>query len=266
MEYHVSNLSFLMMGVSLIFAVAMPVALFFFLKKKYNCKIVPFFVGCAVMLLFALVLEQILHMVVLMSPLGDTLTNNIWLYALYGGLAAGIFEETGRFLAMKFVLKSYHSNNSNALMYGAGHGGFEVTYILGISMINNIVISAMINSGGIDAVLGQLPAEAYDQMIASVEALCTTDWWMFLLGILERCIAIVLQVSLSVIVWFAVKNGGKYKLYFPLAIVIHFFADALIVVVNSYAGTAAAEGVTLAVSMACAIFASIIYRKNGGNQ
>jgi uncharacterized membrane protein YhfC len=32
-------------------------------------------------------------------------------------------------------------------MYGAGHGGFEAIYILGVSMISNIVMSVTLNSG-----------------------------------------------------------------------------------------------------------------------
>ena len=66
---------------------------------------------------------------------------NIWLYALYGGLMAGLFEETGRYLAFSFALKKYRAKNVNALMYGAGHGGFEAIVIVGLTMINNIVWS-----------------------------------------------------------------------------------------------------------------------------
>ena len=52
-----------------------------------------------------MVLERIFHFLVLQSGAGTVIQGNIWLYALYGGLAAGIFEETGRFLAFRFVLR-----------------------------------------------------------------------------------------------------------------------------------------------------------------
>jgi uncharacterized membrane protein YhfC len=90
------------------------------------------------MLLFAFVLEQIVHSIVLTSPAGTKIQGSIWLMALYGGLMAGLFEETGRFLAFKTILRSKRNNDANALMYGAGHGGFEAMMILGITMISNL--------------------------------------------------------------------------------------------------------------------------------
>lgn len=53
-------------------------------------RISSFFIGAATFIVFALILEQILHIVVIKAT-GTALTGNIWLYALYGGLAAGIF-------------------------------------------------------------------------------------------------------------------------------------------------------------------------------
>ena len=101
----VSKISIAIMIVNMILGVLIPVILLVYFKKKYKIGVKSFFIGCATMLLFAFVLEQIVHMVVLGSSLGKTIQENIWLYALYGSLMAGLFEETGRFLAMRFVLK-----------------------------------------------------------------------------------------------------------------------------------------------------------------
>ena len=56
-------------------------------------------------MLFALILEPVLHNLVLGSAAGAAIQENILLYGLYGGLAAGVFEETGRLMAFRFVLK-----------------------------------------------------------------------------------------------------------------------------------------------------------------
>ena len=53
----------------------------------------------------ALVLEKLLHAAVF-KAFGTALNANIWLYTLYGGLAAAVFEETGRLLAMKYAMKA----------------------------------------------------------------------------------------------------------------------------------------------------------------
>ena len=47
------------------------------------------------------------------------------LYAVYGGLMAALFEETGRYSAMRFLVKPM--DFPNAFMYGAGHGGVEAS-------------------------------------------------------------------------------------------------------------------------------------------
>lgn len=101
----VSTLSIVFMVLNMLLGILIPVGLLLFFRKKYQVTVKSFFIGCAVMLVFALILEQIVHFVVLGSEAGTMIQNNMWLYALYGSLMAGIFEETGRFLAMRFLLK-----------------------------------------------------------------------------------------------------------------------------------------------------------------
>ena len=227
----VSALSIAFMAISCVIAFAIPIVLLIYFRKKKGADILPFFIGCAVMLVFALLLESAVHRLVLFSDIGKTIQNNIWLYALYGGLMAGIFEETGRFLAFKTVLRKKQGKDINALMYGAGHGGFEAAALLGITMINNIIYSVMVNSGNTAALTGTLSGDVLAQVEASIQALITTPSYQFLLGGVERIFAVILQLFLSVLVWFAVKKKGKGYLY-PLAILIHFLVDALTVVLS----------------------------------
>ncbi len=229
----VSELSIIFMVISCLAGFAMPVLLFIFFKKKKDADILPFFIGCAVMLVFALTLESAVHQIVLGSSVGKTIQSNIWIYALYGGLMAGLFEETGRFVAFKTVLRKMQDKDVNALMYGAGHGGFEAAALLGFSMISNIAISVMINSGNTSALTEMLSGDALTQMEAAFEALTTTAPHMFLIGILERVFAIILQIALSVIVWYAAKNKKRWYLY-PAAILIHFVVDAAAVILMYY--------------------------------
>ena len=218
-------LSIVFMAVSCAICFLTPLALFLYLRLVKKADVYPFFAGCAVMLLFAFILESGFHNLVLNSPAGPVIRNNIWLYALYGGLAAGLFEETGRYLAFAFALKKYRSKNVNALMYGAGHGGFEAIAIVGLTMINNIAWSVMINNGSISTLLSSLSGDQLTQAQQSVTLLATTPSFQFLLGGVERLLAIALHIALSVIVWFAVKWEGKLYLY-PAAILIHFAVDA----------------------------------------
>ena len=209
----VSKLSVVMIIVNMIFGVLIPVVIMVSFKKKYKASIKSFLVGCATMLFFAMVLEQLVHSVVLGSAAGAVIQGNIWLYALYGSLMAGLFEETGRLLAMRYVLKKEHCNTYNALMYGAGHGGFEMFMVLTIGMLNNLVYSVMINLGQAQMLLEPLDESARGTLQAAFDTLIQTPSWHFILSPVERLAAITAQIGLSVIVWHAaVGKTGKGRL------------------------------------------------------
>lgn len=224
-------LSIAFMVLSCLVCFVVPIALFLYLRFAKKADIYPFFAGCTVMLLFAFILESGVHSLVFSSPAGPMIQGNIWLYALYGGLMAGLFEETGRYLAFSYALKKYRAHNVNALMYGAGHGGFEAFVIGGFTMINNIIWSTMINSGNIASLTGTLSGDALTQAEQSIALLISTPSWQFLLSGIERLFAIALHLALSVLVWFASKWDGKLYLY-PVAILLHFAVDATAVILQ----------------------------------
>lgn len=234
----VSGLTIFIIILNMLIGVALPVGLCIFCRKKWRCDFLPFWVGCGTMFLFAFVLEQIVHMIVLYGPAGSTIQGNIWLYALYGGLMAGLFEETGRFVAMKFVLKKKQGNDYNALMYGAGHGGFEAFWLLFFGMLNNLIYAIMMNTGSVSALINGMDSASGATLQASLEVLATTSPFLFLLSPIERFAAVIAQISLSVLVWQAVKGKGKIGWYL-LAIFLHFVLDFVAVILSGM-GTAAA--------------------------
>lgn len=230
----VPKLSIIFMMVSGLFSFLLPLGLFVYLRKVKKADALPFLAGCSVMFLFAMTLESLAHnLVLVVSPAGSVIQNNRWLFALYGGLMAGLFEETGRFLAFKTVLKKYLGKNENALMYGAGHGGLEAIMILGMASINNLTIALMINAGETASLTESMSGEVLEQAQSAIQSIITTPSWNFLLGGVERIFAIVLQIALSVIVWAAVKQAGKGFLY-PAAIGIHFLADFIATILAQY--------------------------------
>ena len=232
MDIQISQASITFMEVACVIGFAVPVFLLLYFWKKKGATILPFFVGCLVMLVFAFTLEPIVHQLVLGSPMGETIKGNVWLYALYGGLMAALFEETGRLAAFKSVLRNRLDNDTNALMDGAGHGGFEAIVILGITMIGNIAIASMINLEGADTLMASYSGEELAQVEATIQTLAATPAWHFLLGALERLFALALQISLSVLVWFAAKPDGKPAL-FAAAFGLHFAVDAITAALSS---------------------------------
>lgn len=217
----VSNLSLAGIIFSLIVSFLLPIGLIIYAKKRFSANFSTIAMGALVFFIFALVLESILHFYVLkFNPSTKALMENPWIYAIYGSLAAGIFEETGRFVAFKFFLKKYRKWK-DGLAYGIGHGGIEAMILAGLAAINNLIYSLFINKGNFDSLVGsKLPSETVKQL---KDSLINTHWYLFFLSGIERFFAIAIQIGLSILVIYAVKNR-KY-IYFLLAILIHALID-----------------------------------------
>lgn len=250
-------LSMIFFVINLIVSLAIPVVLFIVFHKKYGCKAVPFFLGAAAFIVFVVILENGCHFLFGLNDPSSPILSNTWLYAVYGGSMAGLFEETGRFVIMKFFLKKYHGNDHNALMYGAGHGGIEAVLVLGSVSLNNILYSFMINAGMTDTILDSLPDEMQKtQLLEIFRQLKESDPPIFLVASLERLSAVAFHLAMSVLVWFAVTRKGKIWMY-PAAIVIHAAFDGSMVLVAGFTGSTFAAELFILVFTAVTCF--IVY-------
>lgn len=235
------------MAATLVFIAAAPLGAMLYLNRKRGARWLPFLIGLVFFPVFAMMLEPLLHVLVLSTPLGPLMQDNVWIYGLYGGLAAGLFEETGRLVAFKMVLRN-ETEPVTALSYGLGHGGMEALLVVGTAMINNLLMGALLLSGG------EPPAE----LAAAAETLATTPTVMFLWSALERASAVLIHVSNSVLVFAAVWTG-KWAL-FPAAILIHAALNFLAVVSGAYLPVAVVEAMILVFSLLTALFAAKVYR------
>lgn len=246
--------SIVCMAVSAVVAIGLPVGLFLGLRRTLGLRVVPMVVGVAVFIVFALVLESLMHQVVLRPAPDGTIAmraTSPWLYVAYGALAAGVFEETGRLVGFT-ILKRRFRGVRTAVSYGIGHGGVEAIILVGITMISDLVISAMINNG----------SDFWLQQTAVVTPLTTEPSWMFLVAGGERVFAIVLHLSLSILVWMAVTHP-KRRWLFPLAILLHAVSDvpAAMMQAGLLANVAVVELTTAVVSLAVAAYAVMWFRR-----
>ena len=250
-----------MMAANAFLGIAVPVCLAVYLVRKHRARLSSILIGAGTFLLFALVLESILHQLVLKGPHGSDILGNTLLHALYGGLAAGVFEETGRFLSMKFLMKKEPSKPLPGIAYGVGHGGAEMLIIFGITMINNLVISTLINSGQADAIFAKVPEEAAGQLQAQLDQLQTLGAGTLLIGLWERFSALILHLGLSMLVWVAVRKGGKWLWLFPAAIVLHAIVDAGAALLQKSAGMITLELIVMAEAIAVAAIGYTVAKK-----
>jgi len=234
---------------SLSIAVFLPIVLILVAKNKYNAKISTFFIGAGTFILFAMILEQILHSVVIGSLGQEKMMSNLWLYAIYGATAAAMFEETGRYIAMKFWMKK-RLNRSNAFMYGIGHGGGEAIIIVGLTCVNNIITSVAINTGLIQPTLALLDEETRALTFEQISQLWTLPAYQFYFAGIERISAITTQIALSFFIYKGIKSEKRYFIY--ISYLIHFIVDFVSVILAQYASIVVVELAVLAIADAVA--------------
>jgi len=189
--------------------------------------------GAVTFLLFALVLK-VIPLYPLMwadNAVSHTVNNTPWLLALVGALSAGIFEETGRFLAFRTVLKKY-SEKRTALDYGIGHGGIELLYAAFVTL-SYVAIGIMVNQNGLDSLLGNTPAFLKDTFTATLESKASIGFEMLPLGVMERAGALMIHLAFSVMVFRAVHDK-KSRWMYPAAILLHSAVDTCLVLLADH--------------------------------
>lgn len=214
----VSNLSIIFMAISLIVSVFLPVGGIIYLKKKYKVRLKVFFTGMIVFFIAVQIVEAPIHSYFLRFNEGTAnfLLNNPLAYMLYGGLMAGIFEETARLIAFKYLIKE--RDNLTGITYGVGHGGIEAMLIGGIASLNSIIYAVLINKGGFQ-ILMEGAKVSKDVIDATYNSYINSSVFYWLAPGFERITAMIVHISLSVLVLYAVKE--KKYIYYFLAIVIH---------------------------------------------
>ncbi len=141
----------------------------------------------------------------------------------YYGLAAGLFEEGARFVAMRWVL-TRERTGVHALAYGAGHGGIESAFVgllAGYALLQVLVIDRVgIENLGVDA--AQL-----EPIRAGIDAYHRDGVTGALLGTMERLCTIPFHVAASTLVMRAVVE--RRERWLVLAIAMHAVSDGMLV-------------------------------------
>ena len=221
-------------GAALSVIITLAIVLVWKIKKKEPFTTI--LVGAATFVLFALILEKtIQNALVFPTTMGlpdhaasQFINARPVLWALVLGLFPGVFEETGRFIAFKTVLKK-RRNRETSISYGIGHGGIEVILTLSVTYIIYIAYGMMINSGSFQTIIDQAASQAPDQagaMQALADQLAVISFADIGVGLFERVFAFLFHVGASILVFYAARDKGRLWLY-PLAILLHTALDSL---------------------------------------
>ena len=229
-----TQMGLLVAGALKFVTVPLIMAIVWTVKKKE--KFTSILTGAACFILFALILEKPLQNILVfptLMGLGDHAAARFInarpvLWALILGLFPGVFEETGRLVAFKTVLKN-RKNRETGISYGIGHGGIEVILTMGITYITYIAYASMINAGTFGDMIAQVAAQAPEQeenaylLAAQLAAFSAGD---MVIGVAERIFAFMFHTGASLLVFYACKDKKKFWLY-PLAILLHTALDSV---------------------------------------
>lgn len=140
----------------------------------------------------------------------------------------------------------------------------EAILVLGLTAINNIAIAQLVNSGSIETITNGLTGAQLDQVQAQIAAVASFGAANLLLGLAERAIAMTLHISLSVVVFRAVRQ--RKAGYLGLAVALHALFDvpAALFQCGVLHSTWLVEALLLVLCLGCAAYAksSIVHCKN----
>ena len=214
--------------VSAVLMILIPVGFFLYwrLKHKERTTVAWLFMGAAAFIVSARVLELGVHyLCILMDhPVSRFINGNTAAFVLYGIIMAGVFEECGRHIVLKYILKR-NRTPENAVLYGIGHGGIEILAVILPLMITYLAISVLFSAGDTEKALSALniTEETAAAALPSAQAAASFDYGMMTLNVLERLLAMFAHIGLTVIVYYGVVCAKKG--YLPLAILLHMLMD-----------------------------------------
>lgn len=206
------NTKFILVSLAAILPLAINIAGIIICKRKTGARFGCYVIGAICFIVFAMGLEQILHQNCLLAEnaISAVLNNSPVLYALYAAFAAGIFEETARLVAYKFLLKKY-KDPAVSIMYGIGHGGIEMILVIGSTYLIYMLFMCGVSFG---------TAEMDATLLATIMSI---DNSIIVVALLERFIALALHIGLSIMVFKAHINHDIK--WFFIAIAFHVLSD-----------------------------------------
>lgn len=189
-------------SISIFISVILPIIAAVYLNRKFKALFKAVFTGALIFIVFQpLTRIQILRYLQTTNWFSYNVVVNPWIISLAAGVSAGVFENIGRLIGFKFLLKN-KLEWKNGIAYGIGHGGIEAIIFAGVPFVNLVI-------GYIKNEVSNLGSPA-----------------LYLVGGIERLSAMTFHIAASLMVLYAVRN--KKYIYLLYAILIHSVMDSSI--------------------------------------
>ena len=209
--------------------IALPIGLGIYLARRFKLGWRLWWIGAA-----TFVLSQVGHIPfnwAIGSLLNQTSMVNwpktvqLIFNAVFGGLSAGLFEESFRYGMYRWWAKNARSWGKG-LLAGAGHGGIEAILLGGLALYGFIQLFVLRNADAsqLSQVVG---ADKVELAQAQITAYWSVPWNMSILGAVERFFAIPFQLALSLLVMHAFIRRRGWWIW--SAVGLHALVDGVAV-------------------------------------
>lgn len=185
---------------AILFNIIFPIVLAIVLTRRLREKFKFVLYGALIFLIF-----QLLTRIPLITVAGQLLPPSLrqsvtfqWVWVGLLSLTAGLFEEIGRYVGYRWLMRKDARTWRQGVLYGVGHGGFEASVfvgLLGILGVVNIIVLTQLDL----ASLG-LTAQQQQEVIGQLQVVAEQPWWFPLLSAWERIWSIAFHVSMSILV------------------------------------------------------------------
>ena len=181
--------------------------------------------------------------------------------ALILGLTAGLSEELAR--AAGYWLLARRGNGrrpEEGVMLGLGHGGIEAMTFGAV--LTAATVTSLWALQDVDLESLGLAVEQLASVRQQMELFAASPWYAFA-PLLERAIALVVHVSLSLLVWAAFRRRNGF--YVVLAILYHtLFNAAAVFLAQHVDGIWLLEGIVALLALPGALWIWYLWRRRGG--
>jgi len=163
-------------------------------------------------------------------------------------LSAGLFEETARYLGMRWAHRRQMRmgeslEDTDVLVLGLAHGGTEAFWVGVVGWVQLMVMQLMQE--------GALPIPPGAE--GAVTAYWATPAWILWVGVLERGMAIVIHIGLSFLIWIGVHQ--RQLVWWGAAMLLHALVNGTAGYVMTRWGMWEAEGIVALWALASVLMA-----------
>lgn len=173
------------------------------------------------------------------APQAGPNSGDLLLWGALLGLSAGVFEETARYLVLRFWQKDVRTWRLS-VMFGAGHGGIEAV-LVGLFAFLGFMQLALFRQFDPQAFTGLSEGPQLEALQFTLKTYWGYNWYEHLWGSLERFSVLPIHLSATVLVYKAVRD--RNLLWYLAAVAWHTLVDFFAVYASQSWGIPQTEGI-----------------------